>query len=143
MAPTTFNDGDPIDASTLQSLVTEIATLRSSIPSGTTAGTKIDLSGATGAVDTVIPKFWGGITKQVSLTPGVRSYFDIDYSGAKFVGKPTSITLTPVSKDKNETMGVPSIVSGSVSQTGARGQILGIGVAKTITIYFMAIQNPS
>ena len=141
MAPTTFNDGDPIDAATLQSLVTEIATLRSSIPNITTAGTKIELSGATGAVDTVIPKFWGGVTKSIKLTPGVRSYFDIDYSAAKFTSKPKSIILTPVSADKNESMGVPSIVSGSVSNTGAKGQILGIGVAKTITINFIAIQN--
>jgi len=141
MAPTTFNDGDPIDAATLQSLVTEIATLRSSIPNITTAGTKIELAGQTGAAEIRIPKFWGGVTKSITLTSGTRSYFDIDYSAAKFTSKPTSIILTPVSKDKSESMGVPSIISGSVSNTGARGQILGMGSSKTITINFIAMQN--
>lgn len=140
MAPTTFNDGDPIDAAALQSLVTEIATLRSSIPNLTTAGTKIELQNQTGAADAVIPKFFGGVTKAITLTAGNRSYFDIDYKAANFSGKPKAITVTPISKDKNETMGTPSIISGSVTQTGARGQILGAGVTKSITLYFIAIQ---
>ena len=94
MAPTTFNDGDPIDASTLQSLVTEIATLRSSIPNITTAGTKIELSGKTGVADIVIPQIYGGRSEKITLSAGKWKPFTINYAG-KFTSTPKAVVLTP------------------------------------------------
>ena len=96
-----------------------------------------------GVGDFVPPRFFGGMTKSITLNPGKRSTFDIPYSGAGLNGKPSAIILTPIAKDGEETMGVPSVISGTVGPESARGQILGGGLKKSIVIYFLVIQNQS
>jgi hypothetical protein len=140
----TFNDGDPIDAALLQRLKTEVAKATALASAKAVAGSNINAGGVnnqTDPADTTPRTFFGGKTKTIKLVPGARATFDIDYSGAGFQANPSAITLTPVSPDKSETMGVPSIISGTVTKTGARGQILGMGLEKKITIYFIAVQN--
>ena len=56
MAIPTFNDGDPIDASVIQSLAQEVAKLQASIPKSATAGTTINLE-PSAAGDLTVPKF--------------------------------------------------------------------------------------
>lgn len=141
----TFNDGDPIDATLLQKLKTDVAKATALAGAKVSAGSNININDIQNqnAAEIVVPKYFGGKTKTITLTPGVRSTFDIDYSKAGLSANPSAIILTPVAKDKEETMGVPSIISGTVSPTFARGQILGAGVKKSIVIYFLVIQNPS
>ena len=67
--------------------------------------------------------------------------YTIDYSGAKFSGKPSAILLTAVCKSGFADIQEPSIVSGSVSQETAKVQIHGSGSDKYISIYFLAVKN--
>ena len=142
----TFNDGDPIDAALLQRLKTEVAKATALANSRAVAGTNINIGGVnnqTPPADINPSQTFGGKTGLISLVPGTRSTFDIDYSAAGFSTSPSAIILTPLSEDKNETMGVPSIIMGTVTKTGARGQILGAGFSKKIRIYFVAFKNQS
>jgi len=142
----TFNDGDPIDAALLQRLKTEVAKATALATSKAVAGSNINAGGVnnqTLPADINPSAIFGGRTGLISLAPGTRSTFDIDYSAAGFSTNPSAITLTPVSEDKAETMGVPSIITGTVTKTGARGQILGMGLSKKVRIYFIAVKNQS
>ena len=142
----TFNDGDPIDAALLQRLKTEVAKATALATSKAVAGSNINAGGVnnqTPPADINPSAVFGGRTGLISLAPGSRSTFDIDYSAAGFSTNPSAITLTPVSEDKAETMGVPSIINGTVTKTGARGQILGMGLSKKVRIYFIAVKNQS
>ncbi len=139
----TFNDGDPIDAALLQKLKTEVAKATALAGGKVSAGSNINISELENksATDIVIPKFFGGKTTQFSVTNGKRSTFKIDYSDAGFSGKPSAITLTAISKNGMADIKEPSIISGTVSSTGAEGQIWGSGDKKDITIFFIAVQN--
>ena len=141
----TFNDGDPIDAAALQRLRTEVSIATALAGSKVSAGSKIDIQNLTkkDAAEFVPPRFFGGKTKSIPLSPGKRSTFDIVYDEAGFNNKPSAIILTPIAKDGEETMGVPSVISGTVGPESARGQILGGGLKKSIVIYFLVIQNQS
>ncbi len=129
----TFNDGDPIDAATLQRLKTEVAKATALAGAKVSAGSSIDIKNLTekDVADFVPPRFFGGMTKSITLNPGKRTTFDIIYSKAGFNGKPSAIILTPIAKDGEETMGVPSVISGTVGPESARGQILGGGLKKS------------
>ena len=139
----TFNDGDPIDATLLQKLKTDVAKATALAGAKVSAGSNVnigDLANQTPAEITV-PKFYGGKTKPKNVSNGKRTTFIIDYSEAKFSGKPSAITLTAVSKSGLADIKEPSIVSGSVSTTSADVQIWGSGDTKSISIYFIAVQN--
>ena len=139
----TFNDGDPIDAALLQKLKTDVAKATALAGAKASAGSNINLGDLQNQTPAEItpPTFFGGKTKSVDLVSGKLSTFDIDYSAAKFSGKPSSIVLTAVSKNGSADIKEPSIISGTVTQNDARGQIWGSGSNKTITVYFLAVQN--
>jgi hypothetical protein len=139
----TFNDGDPIDATLLQKLKTDVAKATALAGAKVSAGSNINVGDLTDktAGDITIPTFFGGKTASQKVIKGVRSTFNIDYSRAKFSGKPSAITLTAISKDGLADINEPSIISGSVTQTGAEAQIWGSGDPKTITLFFIAVQN--
>jgi hypothetical protein len=139
----TFNDGDPIDATLLQKLKTDVAKATALAGAKVSAGSNINVGDLTdrSAGDITTPTFFGGKTSSQKVIKGIRSTFNIDYSGAKFSGKPSAITLTAISKDGLADINEPSIISGSVTQTGAEAQIWGAGDPKTITLFFIAVQN--
>lgn len=138
----TFNDGDPIDAALLQKLKTEVAKATALAGAKASAGSNINIADLEnkGAADITVPTYFGGKTDKIVVNGNKRSTFKIDYSGANFSGKPSAITLTPISKNGLADIKSPSIISGTVSSTGAEGQIWGSGDTKEITIYFIAIK---
>ena len=137
----TFNDGDPIDATLLQRLKTDVAKAMALAGGKVSAGStiKIDVADAT-AAEITIPKFFGGKTATKSVENGKLQKFKIDYSKANFSKKP-SIILTAVSKSGMADIKEPSIVEGTVTQDGAEAQIYGTGKTKSIYLYFIAVQN--
>jgi hypothetical protein len=139
----TFNDGDPIDATLLQKLKTDVAKATALAGAKVSAGSNVnigDLNNQT-AAEITIPTFFGGKTSPKNVSNGKRTTFTIDYSGANFSGKPSAITLTAISKSGLADIKEPSIVSGSVSEKTADVQIWGSGDTKSISIYFIAIKN--
>ena len=139
----TFNDGDPIDAALLQKLKTEVAKATALAGAKVSAGSNINISELQnqGAGEITIPKFYGGRTESKSVANGKRETFTIDYSKAGFSGKPSAITLTAISKSGLADIKQPSIISGSVTASGAEAQIWGSGDTKTITLFFIAVEN--
>lgn len=108
----TFNDGDPIDAATLQALLTRISQVEALAGAKVSAGSSINVVPKT-AAEIVIPKFFGGVTEKMDLTAGSYKTFDINYSDAGFSKNPI-ITITPycanITKDVTLTY-APQIVS--------------------------------
>ena len=139
----TFNDGDPIDATLLQKLKTDVAKATALAGAKVSAGSNIDVKNLTekSPADIIVPTFFGGKTNPKNVSNGKRTTFIIDYSGAKFSGKPSAITLTAISKSGLADIKEPSIVSGSVSEKTAEVQIWGSGDTKSISIYFIVVQN--
>lgn len=139
----TFNDGDPIDASLLQKLKTDVARATALAGSKVSAGSNINVGDLVNAnpADIVTPTFFGGKTDPKSVASGKRQTWTIDYSGAGFTKIPTAITLTPVSKSGLADIKSPSIVSGTVTEKTAVVQIWGSGDTKSISIYFIAVQS--
>jgi len=139
MAIPTFNDGDPIDASVIQSLAQEVAKLQASIPKTTTAGTTINLEPST-AADLTIPKFISGLSDIVELKTGTWSTFTINYSGLG--SKPKSIILTQSYSGKNQALIYsPQVVSATESSASCKVRCVG-GDAKyggNCRFYFIAI----
>ena len=139
----TFNDGDPIDATLLQKLKTDVAKATALAGAKVSAGSNINISELENksAAEITIPLFYGGKTATKLVENGKRQTFTIDYSGAGFSGNPSAITLTAVSKSGMADIKQPSIISGSVTASGAEAQIWGTGDKKSISLYFIAVQN--
>ena len=139
----TFNDGDPIDATLLQKLKTDVARATALAGAKVSAGSNINISELENqtAAEITIPKFFGGKTDPKSVSNGRRTTYTINYAGAGFSGKPSAISLTAICKSGLADIKEPSIVSGSVSSTGAEVQIWGSGDTKSISIYFIAVEN--
>jgi ligand-binding sensor protein len=136
----TFNDGDPIDATLLQKLKTDVAKATALAGAKVSAGSNIQVEPKT-AAEITVPRFFGGKTDPQLVSNGKSTTYIIDYSEAGFSGKPSAITLTPVSKSGLADIKAPSIISGSVSETTARVQIWGSGNTKSVSIFFIAVQN--
>jgi hypothetical protein len=141
MALPTFNDGDPIDASVIQSLVTKISQLEAKIPTIGTVGTEINIDNK--SADIVIPQIYGGISPKVTIAAETMKTFTINYSGAKLTSKPKSIILTPIHAENQGVHYQAHVISGSETATSARCQVYGgpKAAARTIQFYFMVIQH--
>jgi glucan biosynthesis protein len=142
----TFNDGDPIDAATLQRLKTEVAKATALAGAKVSAGSNINIKNLTDqeVADFVPPRFFGGVTAEKTITTaGGGTEFVIDYEGAGFQKVPDAIILTPIAENGKESMYSASIIKGSVSKTGARAQIRAYSASKKVRLYFLAIQNQS
>jgi hypothetical protein len=142
----TFNDGDPIDATLLQKLKTEVARATALAGAKVSAGSNISVSGLQNQTpaEIVPPVFFGGITSEKTITTaGGGTEFVIDYSGAGFQKVPDSIILTPVAENGKESMYSASIIKGTVTKTGARAQIRAYSASKKVRLYFLAVQNQS
>ena len=138
----TFNDGDPIDATLLQKLKTDVAKATALAGAKVSAGSNIsvgDLANKTPA-EITIPIFFGGKSDKQTVVSGKKSTFTLNYKGAGFSGKPSAITLTAISKDGLAEILSPSIISGTVTQDSAKAQIWGAGKTKDITLFFIAVQ---
>jgi len=139
----TFNDGDPIDATLLQKLKTDVALATALAGAKVSAGAEISIENK-GPADVKVPKFFGGRTENQTLRPGAPTSWIINYSGADFEGKPKSITLTPILKkeDLGTSIPAPSIVSGTVTEKTAEVQMWGVGnKSRSVAIFFIAVQN--
>jgi len=140
----TFNDGDPIDASTLQNLKTEVARALA-LSGSTTSGSTINLQESTfKPAEIVAKKFYGGSVKVIlpattSTNKNNAVTFDINYEAAKFSKKPF-IALTAVSDNTESQFYPPAIIKGTVGIEGARGQIQNNGIKKDLIIHFIAVQ---
>jgi ligand-binding sensor protein len=136
----TFNDGDPIDATLLQKLKTDVAKATALAGAKVSAGSNIQVDPKTVAEITV-PRFFGGKTDPKNVSSGKRTTYTINYKDAGFSGKPSAITLTAICKSGLADIKEPSIISGSVSSTTAEVQIWGSGDTKSISIFFIAVEN--
>ena len=138
----TFNDGDPIDAATLQKLLTRLSQVEALAGAKVSAGSSINVVPKSGA-EIVVPKFFGGVTERMDLISGSYKSFDIDYSGAGFTKNPI-ITITPfcsnITKDVTLTY-APQIVS--ITKDGAKCRVrLPSGTtAGSARFHFIAVQN--
>jgi hypothetical protein len=138
MAIPTFNDGDPIDASVIQSLAQEVAKLQASIPKSATAGTTINLE-PSAAGDLTVPKFLAGISDQVVLKTGTWTPFTINITGLG--AKPKSVILTQSYSGKNQALiYAPQIVSISDTSVSCKVRCVGGDAAYggTCRFYYIA-----
>jgi hypothetical protein len=138
----TFNDGDPIDAATLQALLTRLSQVEALAGKKASAGSSINVVPKT-AAETTIPKFFGGVTERMDLTAGSYKTFDIDYADAGFSKNPI-ITITPFCSNitKDVTLAyAPQIVS--ITKTGAkcRVRVPSGTTAGTARFHFIAVQS--
>jgi ligand-binding sensor protein len=136
----TFNDGDPIDATLLQKLKTDVAKATALAGAKVSAGSNIQVDPKT-AAEITVPRFFGGKTEAKNVSSGKRTTYTINYAAAGFSGKPSAITLTAICKSGLADIKEPSIISGSVSSTTAEVQIWGSGDTKSISIFFIAVEN--
>lgn len=144
-----FIDGEPIDASKLGALETELNKLRAEMPKIGVSTTSISVSSPSVAnsgnpviVPTNVPQVFGGITSSLTLSPNTYQTFPINYSAAKLNALPKAIILTPIYPKVVGSLNEASILSGSVTTTGATGQIFHRSDATKITgiqYYFMVI----
>jgi hypothetical protein len=103
-----FVDGEPIDASKLGALETELNILKANMPKIGSSGTTITVNNPSNPnttsvtpSGTIVPSttssnVWGSVSGQVTLTPGARSTFTINYAAAGLSSTPKAIILTPV-----------------------------------------------
>lgn len=147
MAIPTFNDGDPIDAATIQSLAQEVARLQASIPKTSTAGTSINLTGSTGGLaDIVIPKVYGGRSEKITLTAGSWKSFTINFSAAGFSKTPNSVVLTTYAPGTSSNRVTYESQIVKVTKDSAECKVRGVGTPTSlgsgdIYMYYIAIQN--
>ncbi len=142
----TFNDGDPIDATLLQKLKTDVARATALAGAKVSAGSTIDIKNLTeiNPAEIVPLKFFGGVTSEKTITiAGGGTEFVINYSGARFQKVPDAIILTPIAENGKESMYSASIIKGSVTKDGARAQIRAYSANKKVSLYFLVIQNQS
>ena len=142
----TFNDGDPIDATLLQKLKTDVARATALAGAKVSAGSNINIEGLKNQTPAEITpfKFFAGVTTEKTVTTaGGGSEFVINYSEANFQKVPDAIILTPISANNEESMYSASIIKGTVSKSGARAQVRAVSSSKKIALYFLAIQNQS
>ncbi len=144
MAIPTFNDGDPIDAATIQSLAQEVAKLQASIPKTSTAGTSINLGNSLG--DLVIPKIYGGRSEKITLTAGAWKPFTINFSDADFTKTPNSVILTIYAPGTSNNRVTYESQVVKVTKDSAECKVRGVGTPASlgsgdIYMYYMAIQN--
>lgn len=143
-----FVDGEPIDASKLGAIETELNKLKAEMPKIGPSSTSISVTQTgvsnAGTVVTdpkVAPQVYGGITGEISLTPNSRKTFSINYAAAGLSAPPKAIILTPIAPTFTGSLNEASIVSGSVTATSATAQIYHRSeyTAVKVKYYFMII----
>jgi hypothetical protein len=147
-----FVDGEPIDASKLGALETQLNELKATMPKIGVSQTVINTPAATSGNPSVSnsgtvvpgptpPKIYGNITQEVSLTSNSYKTFPIDYSAAGLTAKPQAIILTPISPAVKGTINQASVLTGSITATGATGQIYHRSDATPVKVkyYFLVI----
>jgi hypothetical protein len=136
----TFNDGDPIDAATLQKLLTRLSQVEALAGAKVSAGSSINVVPQT-AAEIVVPKFFGGVSDPIDLIPGKYSPFTILYSlGAK----PKAIVFGQFYTGKNEALTyMPQVISSTSTSANCRVRCPGGTSAQggTTRFYFVAVQN--
>ena len=144
MAIPTFNDGDPIDAATIQSLAQEVAKLQALIPKSSTAGTSINLQN--NLADLSIPKVYGGRSEKITLTAGSWKPFTINYSAAGFSKTPNSVVLTTYAPGTSSNRLTYEAQIVKVTKDSAECKVRGVGTPASlgsgdIYMYYIAVQN--
>jgi len=147
-----FVDGEPIDASKLGALETELNILKASMPKIGSSSTSININSSSPSVTTVSPSgtvtpsitpsnVFGGISADVPLTPGSRSTFTIDYSAAGLSSNPKAIILTPRGSEKVFSINQALVKSNTVTSTSAQCHVYHRpdATACTVKYYFMVI----
>ena len=134
----TFNDGDPIDAATLQKLLTRLSQVEALAGAKVSAGSSINVVPKTGS-EVTVPKFFGGYSPQVVLTPGKYSPFTIEYD---LGSKPKAIVFGQLYTGKNDGLAyMPQVISLTETSAQCRVRCPGSTVGGTTRFYFVAVYN--
>ena len=134
----TFNDGDPIDAASLQNLLERLAQVEAIALQGASAGSTINLAPKTG-VDARVPKFFGGLSDQITFTPGTYQDFTIEH---KLGVKPTAIAFGQVYTSSNDAIiYMPQVRSMDATSAKCRVKCPATGKAGKGRIYFIAVYS--
>jgi len=134
----TFNDGDPIDAASLQNLLERLAQVEAIALQGASAGSSINVTPKTG-VDVKVPKFFGGQSDPFKFEPGKYSDFTITYNlnvvptaivfGQKYTGTNDALAYMPQVRSLDGVSAKCRVKSPTGSKTG------------TGRIYFVAVYS--
>ena len=136
----TFNDGDPIDAATLQKLLTRLSQVESIAGAKVSAGSSINVVPQT-AAEIVVPKFFGGVSDPIDLIPGKYSPFTISYN---IGSKPKAIVFGQLYTGKNDALAyMPQVIS--LTETSANCRVRCPNGTSSLggntRFYFVAVQN--
>jgi hypothetical protein len=143
----TFNDGDPIDATLLQKLKTDVAKATALAGRAASAGSTINVAGDIinkSAAEIVTPKFYGGRTEaKIPLKAGAYVPFTCVFPKGFFNKKPI-VTVSPYApgKTKNDCLAyAPQILSVSLDSAEGRVRVPSNTPVGDIYMYFIAVQN--
>jgi hypothetical protein len=134
----TFNDGDPIDAATLQNLLTRLSQVEAIALQGASSGSTINVNPRTGA-DARVAKFFGGASDQIDLVPGKYTDFTVTHN----LGiKPTAIAFGQVYTGSNDALAyMPQVRSMNESTATCRVRCPGSTKGGRGRVYFIAVYS--
>jgi hypothetical protein len=134
----TFNDGDPIDAASLQQLLERLAKVESIALQGASAGSTINVGPKTGT-DARVAKFFGGSSDQITFTPGTYVDFTIEHNLGV---KPTAIAFGQVYTSSNDALiYMPQVRSMDATSAKCRVKCPATGKAGKGRVYFVAVYS--
>jgi hypothetical protein len=134
----TFNDGDPIDAASLQQLLERLAKVESIALQGASAGSTISVVPKTGA-DARVAKFFGGYSDQIDFVPGQYEDFTIEHNLGV---KPTAIAFGQIYTGKNDALAyMPQVRSMDATSAKCRVRCPATGKAGKGRVYFVAVYS--
>jgi hypothetical protein len=136
----TFNDGDPIDAASLQQLLERLAKVEAVALQGASAGSSINVVPKTGA-DSKVAKFFGGFSEQITFTPGAYVDFTVEHNLGV---KPTAIAFGQIYTGSNDAIAyVPQVRSMDATTAKCRVRCPSTFKAGKGRVYFIAVYSPT
>ena len=134
----TFNDGDPIDAATLQSLLTRLSQVEALAGAKVSAGSTISVVPKS-AAEARVAKFFGGFSDQIDLVPGKYTDFTIDHNLGV---KPTAIAFGQIYTGSNDALAyMPQVRSMDATSAKCRVRCPGSTKAGKGRVYFVAVYS--
>jgi hypothetical protein len=134
----TFNDGDPIDAATLQNLLTRLSQVEAIALQNTSSGSSINVTPRTGT-DARVAKFFGGASDQIDLVPGKYTDFTIYHNLGV---KPTAIAFGQIYTGSNDALAyMPQVRSMDATSAKCRVRCPGSTKGGKGRVYFVAVYS--
>jgi hypothetical protein len=134
----TFNDGDPIDAATLQSLLTRLSQVEALAGAKVSAGSTISVVPKS-AAEARVAKFFGGFSDQIDLVPGKYTDFTIDHNLGV---KPTAIAFGQIYTGSNDALAyMPQVRSMDATSAKCRVRCPGSTKGGKGRVYFVAVYS--